>query len=124
MNVPLSTETPVWDPFSRNCPSRGLLDSIGDKWAILIVLALADSAQRYSELAKAVGGISQKMLAQRLHTLVDDGLISRAEHRDIPPRVEYQLTELGESAVPVFRGVVDWTVAHISDVRAHRGEAG
>lgn len=122
MNVPISAELPAWDPFARDCPSRGLLDSIGDKWSILIVLALADGAQRYGELAKAVGGISQKMLAQRLHLLVDDGLITRTEYRAIPPRVEYELTPLGQSAVPVFRGLVDWVVSHVAEVRESRGE--
>lgn len=122
MNAPLPTDMPAFDPFARNCPSRGLLDSIGDKWSILLVLALTDGPVRYSGLAKTVDGISQKMLAQRLHVLVADGLILRTEHRDIPPRVEYALTDLGESAVPVFRGLVDWVVHHTGDVRENRGE--
>ncbi len=112
-----------WDPFSRACPSRRLLDSIGDKWAILILLTLEDRALRYGEIEHAVDGISQKMLSQRLRTLTADGLVSRTAHTEIPPRVVYDLTDLGRSALPVLRGLYDWTVRNMSRIEKHRTEA-
>lgn len=110
----------AWDPFSRHCASRGLLDAIGDKWAILIVLALADRDLRYGQIEKVVEGISQKVLSQRLHSLAVDGLVSRTVHEEIPPKVVYGLTDLGSSVVPAARGLVDWTVNHMSQVQQHR----
>lgn len=109
-----------WDPFSRTCPSRRLLDSIGDKWAILILLALEGRPLRYGEIEHAVDGISQKMLSQRLRTLAFDGLVSRTAHTEIPPRVVYELTDLGRSALPALRGLYDWTVANMSRIEEHR----
>ncbi|WP_026196292.1 winged helix-turn-helix transcriptional regulator [Corynebacterium lubricantis] len=105
-----------WNPFSRNCASRGLLNSIGDKWAILILASLADGALRFGELEEAVDGISQKMLAQRLGDMVADGLVTRAQFQEVPPRVEYELTDLGRSALPAVQGLIDWTVGHMSQV--------
>lgn len=112
-----------WNPFSRHCTSRGLLDAIGDKWSILILLALAGRELRYGQIEKAVDGISQKMLSQRLHGLVKDGLVIRTAHDEIPPKVVYKLTELGHSAVPAVRGLFDWTVEHMSQVQQHRDVA-
>ncbi len=115
-----TTSTGNWDPFGRECPSRRLLDAIGDKWAILILLSLEDGALRYGEIERAVAGISQKMLSQRLRTLAEDGLVDRTAHTEIPPRVVYELTELGRSALPALHGIFDWTVANMSGVAAHR----
>ncbi|MGD7000924.1 winged helix-turn-helix transcriptional regulator [Corynebacterium halotolerans] len=121
---PEGVESVPWNPFSRHCASRGLLDAIGDKWSILIVVTLADGELRYGQIEKAVDGISQKMLSQRLHSLVDDGLVTRTAHQEIPPKVVYGLTDLGQSAVPVLRGLVDWTVEHMSRVQDHREGSG
>ncbi|AGF72850.1 winged helix-turn-helix transcriptional regulator [Corynebacterium halotolerans] len=112
-----------WNPFSRACPSRRLLDSIGDKWAILILLALEDRPLRYGEIEHTVDGISQKMLSQRLRTLTVDGLVNRTAHTEIPPRVVYDLTDLGRSALPALRGLYEWTVANMSRIAEHRTEA-
>lgn len=109
-----------WDPFNRNCASRSLLDAIGDKWAVLIVATLAEGSLRFGEIAEAVDGISQKVLTQRLGLLVADGLIARKDFHEVPPRVEYQLTELGRSALPAVHGLIDWTVGHMSQVSEHR----
>ncbi|MHA2789852.1 winged helix-turn-helix transcriptional regulator [Corynebacterium sp. S7] len=106
----------AWNPFSRDCASRGLLNSIGDKWAILILASLADGALRFGDLEQAVDGISQKMLAQRLSGMVADGLVARSEYKEVPPRVEYELTELGRSALPAVQGLIDWTVEHMTQV--------
>ncbi|WP_156228471.1 winged helix-turn-helix transcriptional regulator [Corynebacterium comes] len=111
-----------YDPFDRTCPSRGLLNSVGDKWTILIVLSLADGPLRYGRIVEVVDGISQKMLSQRLRTMADDGLIARRAFEEIPPRVEYGLTELGRSLLPVAQALVDWVADNYATVeRHHRG---
>ena len=104
----------------KECPSRPLLDAIGDKWAILVLLSLESGALRYREIERTVEGISQKMLSQRLRSLAEDGLVSRTAYTEIPPRVVYELTDLGRSALPALHGLVDWTVSHMSEVAGHR----
>lgn len=108
-----------YDPFDRTCPSRGLLNSVGDKWAILIVLSLADGPLRYGRIEQVVDGISQKMLSQRLRTMTEDGLIGRWAYEEVPPRVEYELTDLGRSLLPVAQALVDWVADHYDTVRGH-----
>lgn len=93
---------PLWDPYDRNCPSRQVLDRIGDRWSVLVVGALSQGPLRFSELAKRVDGVSQKMLTQTLRGLERDGLITRTMYAQIPPRVDYQLSESGSSlAIPI-----------------------
>jgi DNA-binding HxlR family transcriptional regulator len=105
-----------WDPYAAECPSRRLLDRIGDRWTVLIVGALDDGPQRFSALAARVGGISQKMLTQTLRSLERDGLVTRTVYAEVPPRVEYELTPLGRSLQVPLRALEDWAVAHMSEV--------
>jgi DNA-binding HxlR family transcriptional regulator len=94
---------PMWDPYDRNCPSRQVLDRIGDRWSVLVVGALVHGPLRFSALAKTVDGVSQKMLTQTLRGLERDGLVGRTMYAQIPPRVDYELTESGISlAVPML----------------------
>lgn len=109
-----------YDPFDRTCPSRELLQTVGDKWTILIILALEDHPLRYRQIEEAVDGISQKMLSLRLRQLVDDGLISRWAYEEIPPRVEYELTDLGRGLLPVAQALVDWVADHYARVAERR----
>ncbi|MBN8882423.1 MAG: helix-turn-helix transcriptional regulator [Salana multivorans] len=78
---------PVWDPLVRDCPSRRLLDRIGDRWTVLVVGVLADGRLRFSEIQHAVDGVSQKMLTQTLRALERDGLVARTVFPQVPPRV-------------------------------------
>ncbi|MGN6696211.1 MAG: winged helix-turn-helix transcriptional regulator, partial [Aquihabitans sp.] len=97
------TEHP-FDAFNAQCPSRRLLDTIGDKWASLVVVALGlNGSLRYTELAKRIEGVSQKMLTQTLRNLERDGLITRQVTPSVPVRVDYELTALGRSLMPVVR---------------------
>jgi DNA-binding HxlR family transcriptional regulator len=82
--------------FDQNCPSRVILDHVMSKWGTLILCVLADQTLRFSELRRAVGGVSEKMLAQTLQTLERDGLVHRDARPVVPPHVEYSLTALGE----------------------------
>lgn len=109
-----------WDPYRLDCPSRRLLDRIGDRWTVLIVGALDPGPQRFSALAGKVGGISQKMLTQTLRSLERDGLVTRTVYPVVPPRVEYELTALGRSLQEPLRALEEWAVANMDDVRVHQ----
>ena len=113
-------ERDAYNAFLAECPSRLLLDRLSDKWTTLLLVALADGPQRYSELARAVAGVSQKMLTQTLRSLERDGLITRHVTPSVPVRVDYELTDLGRSLLPVVRAVKDWAEVHMPDVRAAR----
>ncbi|WP_433554201.1 winged helix-turn-helix transcriptional regulator [Micromonospora zamorensis] len=97
-----------------------MLATLSDKWLTLVVSALADGPQRHSELARTVAGASQKMLTQTLRKLERDGLVSRSVTAGVPARVDYQLTPLGESLLPVQRAIKTWAETHIDEVHAAR----
>ena len=107
-----------WDPYARDCPSRRLLDRIGDRWTVLIVGALDPGPQRFSALAARVGGISQKMLTQTLRSLERDGFVTRTVYPEIPPRVEYSLTPLGVELSGAMAPLLTWVVANAEAVLA------
>ena len=111
-----------WDPYRLDCPSRRLLDRIGDRWTVLIVGALDGGPQRFSALAARVGGISQKMLTQTLRSLERDGFVTRTAHAEVPPRVEYELTALGRSLQEPLRALEEWAVANMDHVWARQQE--
>ena len=106
--------------YAKDCPSRQILDRIGDTWSVLIVVMLADGPQRYTALAKRIQGVSPKMLTQTLRGLERDGLISRTVHAEVPPRVDYRLTELGRSLLGLVGALETWAETHIDDVLAAR----
>jgi DNA-binding HxlR family transcriptional regulator len=105
-----------WDPYRQDCPSRRLLDRIGDRWTVLIVGALDPGPQRFGALAARVGGISQKMLAQTLRSLERDGFVTRTVYPEIPPRVEYELTALGRSLQAPLRALEEWAIENMTEV--------
>jgi DNA-binding HxlR family transcriptional regulator len=104
------------DVYAKDCPSRQVLDRIGDTWSVLIVGSLAGGSRRYTELAKRIGGISPKMLTQTLRALERDGLIGRTVHAVVPPRVDYALTPLGCSLLDLVGALEAWAEGHIDDV--------
>ena len=106
--------------YAKDCPSRQILDRIGDTWSVLVVGMLADGPQRYSTLAKRIEGISPKMLTQTLRGLERDGLIGRTVHAEVPPRVDYELTILGLSLLDLVRALSSWAETHIGDVQSAR----
>lgn len=108
------------DVYESNCPSRQVLDRIGDTWSVLIVGALAGGPRRYSQLATRIQGISPKMLTQTLRGLERDGMISRTVFPVVPPRVDYALTDLGRSLLGLVSALETWAEAHISDVAQAR----
>ena len=94
--------------------------TIGDKWAGLLVNALADGPRRHGQLAATIAGASQKMLTQTLRTLERDGLVTRTVTPSVPVRVDYELTALGETLVPVLRAVKAWSETHYPEIQAAR----
>lgn len=110
----------AFDPFDRNCPSRTVLDALADRWALLVLAALAGGPLRFGEVRARVDGVSQKMLTQTLRELARDGLVERTEATHGPPRVSYALTDLGRSASATASGLVAWARSHAAAVLHHR----
>jgi DNA-binding HxlR family transcriptional regulator len=109
-----------YDAFMAECPTRELLETLSDKWMGLVLGALADTPKRHSELARRIAGVSQKMLTQTLRTLERDGLVTRSVTPTVPVRVDYELTPLGRTLLPVMMGIKDWAEAHMDEVNAAR----
>lgn len=113
-----------YNAFFAACPSRQLLDRISDKWVNLVLCALGGDgeprAMRFSELARQLAGVSQKMLTQTLRSLERDGLLTRTVTPTVPVTVSYELTELGLSLHDLMRGLRGWAQTHMDDVLAHR----
>ncbi len=105
------------------CPIRNILCRFGDKWSILVLLTLKDgTVMRFNELHRSIPDISQKMLTTTLRTLEADGLLTRTIYPEVPPRVEYQLTETGQSLLPHIQSLVDWALEHKETVLEARGK--
>jgi DNA-binding HxlR family transcriptional regulator len=101
---------------------REILDRVGDKWSVLVIALLGKQGQRFSELRRAIDGISQRMLTLTLRQLERDGLVSRTVHATVPPRVDYALTPLGESVLEPLTALMGWAQQHGTDVAAARRE--
>ncbi|TQL70706.1 HxlR family transcriptional regulator [Nocardioides albertanoniae] len=99
---------------------REVLDRIGDKWTVLVISTLAGGPMRYSDLQASIPGISQRMLTVTLKALERDGLLLRTAYPEIPPRVEYELTDLGRSLLTSVKALAAWAATHHEDVAANR----
>ena len=108
----------VGDPYQADCPTRRILDRIGDRWTVLVIGVLDHGDARFSELRRRVAGISQKMLTQTLRGLERDGLVRRTVHPEVPVRVEYALTEAGRTLQEPLRALQQWSIEHLGDVSA------
>ncbi|WP_315924324.1 helix-turn-helix domain-containing protein [Mesorhizobium sp. SP-1A] len=97
-----------------------ILQRIGDKWSLLVVRRLGDGPMRFNELRHAIGGISQKMLTTTLRSLERDGFVTRTVFPTIPPRVDYELTDLGRELLVPVKGLAEWAMANMSRVNAAR----
>ncbi|MEV0173134.1 helix-turn-helix domain-containing protein [Streptomyces sp. NPDC050803] len=108
------------DAYSAKCPTRQVLDHIAGKWTILVVDALLEGTLRYTDLSRRIEGVSQKMLTQTLRGLEADGFVTRTVHPTIPPKVEYDLTELGRSLAEPITALRQWTETHINEIEQAR----
>lgn len=105
------------DPSSPVCRTiSGLLQRIGDKWTVLVVTTLANGSRRFNELRREIPTVSQRMLTLTLRNLERDGLVNRTVTPSIPPRVDYELTELGRSLVGPLHAIELWALDHVDDI--------
>ncbi|MFD1213639.1 winged helix-turn-helix transcriptional regulator [Arthrobacter sp. GCM10027362] len=118
----MDTAVPGFDVLNLNCPSRVVLQRIGDKWTPLVFQVLKDGPQRFSVIRGAVQGITPKVLTQTLRTLERDGLVSRQVYPEIPPRVEYALTPLGRTLLEPLDAVRLWAEEHAAKILQARDE--
>jgi DNA-binding HxlR family transcriptional regulator len=100
--------SPAPNVFAVRCPSRGILEHLTSRWGVLILVALLGETMRFSALRRAIDGVSEKMLAQTLRTLERDGFVLRTAYPEVPPRVEYSLTPMGEEAAGHIRALTLW----------------
>ena len=106
------------DLFNPDCATRLVLDRIGDKWTVLVVLLLSDGPMRFSELRTQLGAVAPKVLTQTLRRIERDGLVTREIFAEVPPRVEYTLTELGRSLTEPISVIGDWAETHLGQITA------
>jgi DNA-binding HxlR family transcriptional regulator len=128
MNDSLSQRSLRGDLFSEHCPSREVLKHVTSRWGMLLLVALRDGAadgdaRRFAALRRKVGGISERMLAQTLVWLEQDGLVQRIVHSLVPPHVEYRLTPLGEELAERVAGLVGWIESNLDGITQARHEA-
>jgi DNA-binding HxlR family transcriptional regulator len=104
------------------CPTRQVINRIGDRWSLLVLCALEAGTLRFQQLRRAVDGVSQKMLTQTLRTLERDGLVRREIFASVPPRVDYSLTPLGASLSESIIGIRTWAYANMDTIEGARAE--
>ncbi len=102
--------------FDPDCPTRLVLDRIGDKWTVLVILLLGSGPMRFSELRDRLGRAAPKVLTQTLRRMERDGLITRTIYAEVPPRVEYALTSLGNSLTGPITVIADWAETNVSRI--------
>jgi DNA-binding HxlR family transcriptional regulator len=111
------------DVFLRDCPTRAVLELIAGKWTMLVLVVLEDGRpMRFGELRRRLDGVTQKVLTQTLRALEREGLLTRNVYATVPPCVEYRLTELGQEAGGLVRGITDWSQTNSAAMRAAREE--
>ena len=108
--------------FAEQCPSRDVLKHLTSRWGVLVMVALRDGTHRFSDLRRKMGGVSEKMLAQTLQWLEQDGFINRVAYPVVPPHVEYSLTPLGEEVSEKVAALADWIELNLPAVLARRDE--
>ena len=113
----------IKETIFADCPIRNVLARISDKWSLLVMYVLnnhSSSPMRFSELRKRIPDISQKMLTSTLRTLECDGYISRQVFAEVPPRVEYSLTERAHSLIPIVDNLIGWAQDHMAEIMTDR----
>lgn len=105
------------------CPVRNVIARFGNKWALLVILVLSENEPlRYNELMRKIPDISSRVLSNTLRTLEADGLVIRKIYQEVPPRVEYSLTETGVSVVPIILQLTEWAQKNMKTIIEHRKE--
>jgi DNA-binding HxlR family transcriptional regulator len=120
MPLPSADESVELD---QPCPIRDVLDRIGDQWSLLVLEALSGGTMRFNELGRAIGDVSNQMLSRTLKRLEQDGFVSRTLFAEVPPRVEYALTDLGRSFLAPMQAMIRWADEHHRAICAARRRA-
>ncbi|QOG06558.1 helix-turn-helix transcriptional regulator [Aureimonas sp. OT7] len=115
----LSEKLARGDLMAAACPSRDVLRHLTSRWGVLVLIALQPGTQRFSELRRKVGGVSERMLAQTLQWLEGDGMVERKAFKIVPPHVEYTLTPLGQEAAEKIRDLADWIELSLPRIVEH-----
>ena len=103
------------------CPIRNVVARFGNKWSLIVLLIINDAGTvRFNELCRMIPDISTRVLSGTLRTLEADGLIDRKVYAQVPPKVEYQLTDTGKSLVPIIHQLTDWALANMNNIISHR----
>ncbi|MDP1872267.1 MAG: helix-turn-helix domain-containing protein [Gallionella sp.] len=116
----LSSKMRRGEIFAVQCPSREILKHVTSRWGVLILVALMEGTHRFSELRRKVGEVSEKMLAQTLQQLEQDGFVNRVSHPVVPPHVEYSLTPLGLGVGQQVEALTDWIEMNLPKIMAAR----
>ncbi|TDB73193.1 transcriptional regulator [Micromonospora sp. KC723] len=103
---------PCGQPDHPDCGIRDVLDRVGDKWSVLVIVELANGPRRFRQLQRAIDGISQRMLTLTVRRLERDGLVLRTVYPTVPAQVDYRLTETGASLTHLVKALADWSLAH------------
>lgn len=111
------------DLLASACPSREVLRHVTSSWGVLVLIALEGRTRRFSELRRAIGGVSERMLAQTLQQLEGDGFVLRMAFKVVPPHVEYSLTPLGAEVAEKVRGLADWIELNLDRILPHWDDA-
>ncbi|MEV4870630.1 helix-turn-helix domain-containing protein [Streptomyces syringium] len=125
-NTAVTTPVPdrpviVCETPQDECGVRDVLDRLGDKWSVYVVVELASGIKRFKELQRAIpGNISQRMLTLTVRRLERDGLVKRTVYPTVPPQVEYELTDMGHSLTHLVKSLADWSIAHRPVIAASR----
>ena len=105
------------------CPVRNVIARFGNKWALLVILVLSENEPiRYNELGRKIPDISSRILANTLRTLEADGLVDRKYYQEVPPRVEYSLTDTGRSLIPIILQLTEWAQTNMKTIISHRNQ--
>ena len=99
--------------YNSSCPVETTLQLISSRWKVLILRDLLEGTRRFGELRKSIGPVTQKVLTANLRSMEKDGLLTRKVYAEVPPRVEYTLTELAESFVPILEQMKEWSEVHL-----------
>ena len=105
----------------ESCPVRNIISRFSGKWAMLVLCVLAENgATRFNSIARAIPDISPKVLTETLKNLESDGFVIRKMYAEIPPNVEYSLSDLGKSLMPLIGDLITWTMSHYAEIERHR----
>ena len=111
-----------WEPYGYNCPVEVTIDVVGGKWKGIILYHLLEGKKRFNEFRRLIPEITQRMLTLQLRELEQDGIIHREVYKQVPPKVEYSLTEFGLTLAPIIHQMVEWGLKHTKKLVESRAE--